>query len=127
MPIGDRGWSDRQENYADAYTLLVVGTTATAINSSGDSPYKLQPIVLYSVTVTVNPAVGSGDIALIDGTASADSGDARLFRCNVASAAASVFEAHFPFPRGMVFDKGIIVSATTITGAINMTYKNRYS
>jgi len=127
MPLGDRGWNDRQENYADGYLLNVVGTTATGLDSSGDSPYRSRPLVVYSVTVTVNPAVGSGDVALIDGTATADSGDTRLFRCKVASGAGQVFAEHFAFPRGLVFDKGLIVSATTVTGDIGITYKQRYA
>lgn len=127
MALGDRSWSDRSENYADGYLLAVAGTTATAINSSGNSPYLARPVVVYSLTVSVNPSVGSGDVSLVDGTASADAGDTRRFRVIIASGVGTQVAEHFEFPRGIVFDAGLIVSATTVTGAISLTYKNRYS
>lgn len=124
MGIGDRGWSDRSENYADGYTISVNGTTATAIiASAGDV---LSPAVLYSITVSVNPAVGSGEVALLDTSATGDA-TGQKYRVRIASAASQVFHNTDSFPRGLVFEKGIVVSALTVSGAISLTYKARYS
>lgn len=125
MAIADRGWSDRAENYVDSWALAISGTTATAINSSGNSPYLDQPIVIYSLTVSVNPAVGSGDVSLIDSTSSGDV-TPLMVRMVIASAASQTYTETISFPRGLVFGSGVLVSATTITGAVTISYKDRY-
>lgn len=118
----DRTWADRIENYADGYLLAVAGTTATGAHGTDLK----QPMVVYSVTLTLNASLGSGDVSLVDGSATGDAGDTRRFRAVVASAAGASFSAHYMFPRGMVFDTGLLVSATTVTGAVTLTYKMRY-
>lgn len=123
MGIGNRSWNDKNENYTDAYTLRISGTTATAIMGKD---YK-QPAVVYGLTFSCNPIVGSGDIVLVDGSATADSGDSRLFICTIATATNSTpFVQCVNFLKGLVFNSGIIVSATTVSGAINLEYKPRY-
>ena len=122
MGLGDRGWSDKLENYADSYLLALTATTVTAIQGQD---YK-QPAVVYSLSICVNPSTGSGDVTLVDGSATADSGDTRKIRVAISSAISQNFAYHAAFPRGIAFNTGIIVSATTCTGAITVTYKSRY-
>lgn len=128
MPMAERSWNDSRENYVDGYVLDFTATTVTAINSSGQSPYLSRPIVLFGITVTLSQAGASGDIALVDGTASADTGDTRKWRGVISSAITTDRNNafHVGFPRGLFFDKGIMVSATTVTGAISLQYMNRF-
>ncbi len=124
MPMAERSWVDRNENYADGYTYSI--TASTADNIMGID--KKQPIVLYSITISLSQAVASGEVALVDGSATGDSGDTRKFRfvCASGVTTARPDRIHCDFPRGMVFDKGLIVSAATCTGALVLTYKARY-
>lgn len=123
MPLGDRSWRDSTENYVDAYTIRVNGTTATGVSGTDLA----QPHVVYSVTLAVSQAGSTGDFALVDGSATGDSGDARIFRTRVASGTSGERTQHFAFPRGLVCDTGLIVSATTITGDVTIGYKRRYA
>ena len=123
MPIAERGWSDRNENYADSYSKAIVGTTATAIMGVDYT----QPAVIYSLSVYVGNAGATGDVMLVDGSATGDAGDTRVLRVHIASGAGGEQGRHLIFPRGLIFDKGIIVSATTVTGAVSLTYKPRYA
>ena len=119
--MAERSWQDREENYADGYTLSIKGTTATALVSDGIA----QPVVLYSVSVMANAALGSGEVVLKDSSASADADNTGRYRVAWASGAGT-FQHGASFPRGMVFNQGLIVSALTVTGAVNLTYKARY-
>lgn len=122
MSLGDRSWSDRAENYVDGYTINIKGTTATAAVAVIDQTH---PAVVYSLSVSVNPAVGSGEVSLRNGPGTATAGDT-IYAVNVASAASSIYEHIMAFPRGVVFASGIVISATTISGSVNLTYKQRY-
>lgn len=126
MSMAENGWNDRQENYADGWRKVLTATTADSVVTTGD---EVRPVVVYSVTLSVSQNNASGDISLIDGSASGDAGDTRRWSWMVASGATTerdVGGLHATFPRGIVFDTGLIVSATTVTGHISITYKARY-
>jgi len=126
MGIGERSWMDRTENYADGYTLTINASTADNVLGVDIKA----PVVVYSLTVACSQANASGEVALVDGSATADSGDTRRFRAVMTSAGATTKPRgwmHADFPRGLVFETGLIVSAATCTGAVNITYKRRYS
>jgi hypothetical protein len=129
MGLGEASWHDSNENYADGWTKFVSASTAENVVGVliGGTDYK-QPVVVYSITVAASQAVASGEVVLVDGSATGDSGDTRRFRCVIASAATTDRQgpAHFDFPRGIRFDTGLIVSAATLTAAISLTYKPRY-
>lgn len=124
MGLGDAGWNDRVENYADGWTKRVTASTAENLVTTGNIK---QPVVVYSITVTVSQgATVSGDVSLVDTSATADAGTAR-WRGVISSASPNAGMLHADFPRGMRFDDGVVVSATAVTGAISITYKPRYS
>lgn len=122
MSLGDRGWRDSAENYCDGYVINVAGTTATAVMGVD---YK-QPVALLGFTVSVNPSVASGDVVILDGSATGDS-NPQKWRIVIASAANQTFSHTQLFARPLAMDSGLIVSATTVTGAISLLYKPRYS
>lgn len=125
MGFSKKSWSDNDENYADGYTRLFSVSTADNVIATGNVAGKA---VVYSVTLSLSQSNASGDFALVDGSATADSGDDRKFRVVIASAATTERSnvLHADFPRGIVFETGLIVSAATITGAVSITYKQRY-
>lgn len=124
MGMGDSGWADRRENYADGFARYV--TVSTAENLLGID--QKQPVVVYSITISPSQANASGDITLVDTSATGDAGTAR-FRAVIASSVTTDRPGpiHAVFPRGIVFSDGVVVSATTLTAAITLTYKARYS
>lgn len=122
MPFGDKSWSDRAENYAGGYTKNITGTTSTTVMEVDYT----QPAVVYSFTVAVGNAGATGEVSLIDGSATADT-DTTMFAMKVASGLGEQGTQHFTFPRGISFDKGIVISATTVTGNVSLTYKRRYA
>lgn len=122
--LADRGWADRHENYADGFSRTFTVTTAENFLGVDLS----QPVVIYSVTLTVSQNNASGDFALVDTSATGDAGTARL-RFTIASGATTDRNANgfsVSFPRGMVFNDGCVISATNVTGSVTMTYKARY-
>lgn len=121
MGISERGWTDRIENYCDGWTKRIIGTTSTAVLGQDYA----QPAVVYAITVSFNTSVGSGDVVLVDGSATGDANDARRWTIHLASGANRAVET-VPFPRGLVFETGLIVSATTVTGSVSLLYKPRY-
>lgn len=126
--LGENGWNDRLENYADGYTRNFTLSTADNVIVSGNWA---QPAVVYSVTLTISQNGASGDFVLVDGSATADSGDTRKWRAIFASGAAVATNRdevmlHATFPRGIVFNTGLIVSAATLTGACSISYKARF-
>ena len=126
MPMAEKSWNDRNENYADGWRKVLTATTADSVITTGD---EVRPAVVYSVTVSVSQTNASGDIVLVDGSATGDSGDTRRWSAVIASGVSTdrnVGVIHADFPRGIVFDTGLIVSATTVTGHISITYKMRY-
>lgn len=124
MSLGDRGWADRYENYADGWTKSLAVSTAENVLGVDVN----QPVVVYSITIAPSQNNASGEIALVDGSATGDSGDTRRFRYTIASAATTDRPSglHCDFPRGIVFDTGLIVSGATMTGSVSLTYKARY-
>ncbi len=125
MGLGDRGWVDRAENYVDGYTKLL--TASTADNLLGIDIN--QPIVVFSVTLSVSQALASGDLVLVDTSATGDAGTSK-WRVVVASGVTTDRNfgvIHAAFPRGLAFDSGVVVSGTTVTGSVAITYKARYS
>lgn len=124
MALGDRGWTDRAENYVDSYVKSVAASTADNVMGIDVN----QPVVVFSVTIAHSQALASGDLTLVDTSATGDAGTAK-FRAVIASAATTSRPGpfHVAFPRGIYFDSGLIVSATDVTGAITVTYKPRYS
>ena len=125
MGLSESGWSDRVENYADMWSLNVNGTTATAVQGGDSTGDSIQPTILYSISISVNPSVGSGDVTIKDGPGTATAGT-QVHRAVIASAASQTFEQSVSFPRGLICTGGIIVSATTVTGSISLTFKQRY-
>ena len=126
MPMAENGWSDRAENYADGWRKVLTATTADSVITTGD---EIRPAVVYSVTLSVSQTNASGDLSLVDGSASGDSGDTRKWSCAIASGVTTdrnVGVIHADFPRGIVFNYGLIVSATTVTGHVAITYRSRY-
>lgn len=121
MSMADRGWRDSTENYADGYVINISGSTATAVNGIDF----LQPVALVGITVAVNPSVASGDVVILDGSATADT-NPQKWRVVVASAASQVYNCNVMFPRPLALNSGLIVSATTVTGAVSLLYKTRY-
>lgn len=122
MSMGDRGWRDSTENYCDGYTLKVNGSTATAIIANSFS----QPATIFGISVSVNPAIGSGQVDIRDSSATGDN-DTTVWSIIVASAASQTYTYVMPFPRGLACNNGIVVTATTVTGSISLLYKARYS
>ena len=123
MPgFAGQGWSDSRENYVDGYTIDIKGTTATAAHFSEDVTI---PCALYSITLALNPSIGSGEVTLKNGKGTATAGDNK-WTAKIASAASQVYMLHATFPRGVVFSSGIIVSAATITGNVSLSFKQRY-
>ena len=122
MSMGDRGWRDSTENYCDGYVLNVAGTTATALQGQD---YK-QPAAIFGISFTPGEAGTTGDISILDGSATADT-NPQTWRSIVSSGTVTFQSYIFEFPRGLVFNTGIIVSATTVTGALSILYKSRYS
>ena len=121
--LADRSWSDRNENYADGYARAI--TLSTAENLIGIDI--AAPVVVYSVTLSVSQANASGLLSLVDSSATADAGTAKV---NFVVASGGTTErdlgsVHAAFPRGIVFDNGVIVSGTTVTGYVTITYKRR--
>lgn len=122
MSLGNKSWNDKVENYGDGYNLVLSGTIATGVYGT----QLQQPVVVYAITVTLSQNAGaSGSVVLVDGSATADSGDPRRFTSVFASGQNSVLVQNFP--RGIVFNSGCIVSATTVTGALNLNCIARYS
>jgi len=123
MPgLAGQGWVDSMENYAQGYTINIKGSTATAAHLSEDVTI---PCALYAITLSLNPSVGSGEVTLKNGKGTATAGS-NIWTADIASAASSTYHLHATFPRGMVFSSGIIVSAVTITGNVNLLFKQRY-
>lgn len=123
MPgLAGQSWVDSIENYAEGYTINIKGSTATAVHLSNDVTI---PCALYAITLSLNPSVGSGEVTLKNGRGTASAGDNK-WTAEIASAASQVYSLHAVFPRGMVFASGLIVSAATITGSVNLLYKQRY-
>lgn len=122
MSMGDRGWRDSQENYADGYVINISGTTATAIQGID---YK-QPAAIFGISFTPGEAGTTGDISFLNGSATGDT-NPQVWRAVVSSGTVTFQPYVFEFTRGLVFDTGIIVSATTVTGALSILYKSRYS
>lgn len=123
MSMGNRSWDDKKENYADMYVKTVAVSTAenmVGVDLKG-------PVVIYSITIAHSQANASGEIALIDASATADVTPVK-FRARIASAATTDRQspAHYDFPRGIFFDTGVIVSAATLTADINVSYYKRY-
>lgn len=123
MGISERGWNDRLENYTDIYTLDVAGSVTTALNIDVS-----QPVVVYSISVLGNTSVASGDVTLRDAssTAAVVAGDRKHHTVLASAAQSQSFYFADSFPKGVVFNNGIVVSASTVTGAINISYKLRY-
>lgn len=121
MSMGDRGWRDSTENYCDPYVIKINGSTATAIQGNS---YK-QPAAIFGFSVSVNPSVATGQVDIIDSSATGDA-DATVWSCIIASGA-TPYDYTFPFPRGLACNNGIVITATTVTGSINLLYKSRYS
>ena len=123
MPgLAGQSWLDSQENYVKGYSITVNGTTATAAHLDEDVTI---PCAVYSVTLTLNPSVGSGEITLKDGKGTATAGSV-VWRARIASAASQTYQLTQDFPRGVVFASGLIVSALTVSGTVNLTFAQRY-
>lgn len=122
MSMAERGWRDSTENYCDGYKLTVNGSTATAVNGQD---YK-QPTAVFGLSITINTSVGSGLVTLVDGSATADAGDSRKWQVDLASGNGGPYTYQVAFARGLVFDTGLIISASTITGSVSLLYKPRY-
>ena len=126
MGMAERSWADNKENYADGYTLSLNASTADNVIGIDIK----RPVVVYSITLTPSQNNASGEVALVDGSATGDSGDTRKFRFTVTSGGTTTRNPavlHADFPRGIVFETGLIVSAATCTGALSISYKPRYS
>ena len=126
MGIAERSWCDSRENYADGWRKVLTASTADSVITTGD---EVRPAVVYSITLSVSQNNASGDLSLVDGSASGDSGDTRKWSVQIASGATTdrnLGVIHADFPRGLVFDTGLIVSAATVTGHVAITYKMRY-
>lgn len=124
MGLAENFWKDRQENYADGFTKTF--TASTAENVLGIDIAR--PVIVYSVAFTVSQNNASGELALVDGSATADSGDTRKARWRVASGGTTERDLgglSNTFPRGMIFQTGLIVSAATLTGDVTITYRPR--
>lgn len=121
MPFGDRGWRDSIENYCDGYVLKVNGSTATSAPGAGSAP-----VALYAISITVNPSVGSGQVDIIDSSATANA-DTTVWSVAIPSAASQVFSYEAMLPRGLALNNGLVITATTITGSISLLYKQRYN
>lgn len=122
MSMGDRGWRDSQENYCDGYVLNIAGSTATALQGQD---YK-QPACIFAISFTPGESVTTGDISFLNGSATADT-NPQIWRAVISSGTVAFPPYVVDFARGLVFDTGIIVSATTVTGALSVQYKSRYS
>lgn len=122
MSMGDRGWRDSTENYCDSYVLNIAGSSATAMLGRD----YLQPVVLFGISFTPGEAGTTGDISFLNGSATADT-NTQLWRAIVSSGTVTFQSYVYEFPRGLVFDTGLIVSATTVTGALSLLYKSRYT
>lgn len=126
MGMSELSWSDRQENYADG-TYTKKTNVSTADNIMGIDTKR--PIVLWSITISPTVRLTTGDISLVDTSATGDAGTQR-FVFSVASGATTTLPdggTHCDFPRGIVFQNGLVVSATTVTAGIALTYKARYN
>jgi len=121
--FAEASWKDRNENYLDeTYRIRVVGTTATAVNiATGDSK---QPHILYGVYLNLNPSIGSGEVVIKDGPGTATAGGV-IYAVLIASAASQTYTHQASFPRGIICTGGLIVSALTITGDVNLLFKSR--
>lgn len=93
-----RSW--HRENYADSYNVGVTGTEATAITGQGVKV----PSVVYSVTIVSHTAATR--VLFHDASSTGDS-DQKL----ALSVAATGSETAL-FPRGLIFEKGVVISAT---------------
>lgn len=122
MGLAEDFWQDRRENYADGYAKAL--NASTAENLMGIDIKR--PVVVYSVTLFPSQANASGEVALIDSSATGDAGTT-VFRATVASAATTDRQSgvHCDFPRGIKFQNGIVVSAATVTGSLNISYRAR--
>lgn len=122
MPgLPGQSWRDSSENYVNSYSINIKGSTATAAHLSEDVTI---PCALYSVSLYLNPSVGSGEVSLRDGRGTGTAGNTR-WSATVASAASQVYAISEMFTRGVVFASGIVVSAVTVTGNVNLTFKQR--
>ena len=122
MPLGNDRWSDSKENYVHGYYKSIVGTTSTAILGND----YLQPVVVFSLTVAIGNAGATGEVSLIDSSATADTDGTTRIATKIASGAGGEMGRHIAFARGVIFNKGVVVSATTITGNISISYRPRY-
>lgn len=124
MALAEDFWKDKDENYARGKAFTFNLSTAENINGIDVA----RPTVVYSLTMTVSQNNASGEIALVDGSATGDSGDTRLARFRVASGGTTERDLggiHANFPRGILFNTGLIVSAATLTGDVVISYRPR--
>lgn len=119
MTMGDRGWRDSTENYCDYWSLTIVGSTATAISGQG-----LQAIALVGGSITVNPGTASGSIQILDSSATANA-DPVVATFNISTGTQS-YVLPLTFARPVALNNGLVVTAATVTGSINLVYKVRY-
>lgn len=122
MSLGDRGFRDSTENYCDSYIWNINGSSATGVLGQAIS----QPIAVFGISVTLNAAVGSGDFSLVDASSTGDTTPV-LWKVTVSSGSAAGYRYDFPFPRGLAFNNGLVLSAATVTGTICVLLKARYS
>jgi|SRR3990167_1953530 len=116
-----RTW--HRENYAEPYWLSVTGTEATSITGEA----KIIPAVLYSVTLAAHTSLR---VRFFDASSTANALSATA--SNIEKEKLEVFVVasgthHLTFPRGLVFDKGIIVSAVGgASDTFSITYHPEY-
>lgn len=125
MGLAENGWEDRRENYADgAYTKIL--DVSTADNIMGIDVKR--PIVLYNVVLSPSQTNASGMLTLVDTSATGDAGTQK-FVYVITSAATTSRQSgvSIEFPRGLVFNDGLVVSALTLSGGVTLVYKARHS
>jgi len=126
MSLAGRTWHDSTENYCDGYVLKVSGSTATAILGNSYS----QPVSIFGISITVNSEVSTGLVDFRDSSATGDN-DPTIWSVRITSGSivgvAGFQQYVMPFYRGLTFNNGIVITATTVTGSISVLYKARYS
>lgn len=122
MGMGDRGFRDSTENYCDSYVINISGSTATAVQGID---YK-QPAAIFGFSFTPGEAGTTGDVVLLDGSATADA-NPQVWRAVISSGTVNFPQYGLMFARPLLVTAGIIVSATTVTGAFSLLFKPRYA
>ena len=100
-----------REMNAEGWWKTVTAAEVTAV----DGEARLVPAVLYSVTLT---SIGgdAASVKLADASSTADATPI-VFIGSVDGSGST----HFEFPKGIIFDKGIIMSATATAGGVSLT------